>query len=128
MIIPVFIQQIAGKGYLARAGSPFDWSAEGATEEESLKNLQNVAMKCIVDGCKITSITVPDLNDPLAKAKANGMVIEPPQGEHLLSKWAGTLPDDELTAMFRSAVEDYRREIDTDPNRCTSNAPIAGFD
>ncbi|HEV3387143.1 MAG TPA: hypothetical protein VG097_20155 [Gemmata sp.] len=117
MNIPVMIQPIAGKGFLAQASSPFDWKAEGATVEEALKNLQAVAMKCIAGGCKIGSITVPDWNDPLAKARANGALIEPPQGEHPLLKWAGTLPDDELTAMFRAAVEDYRREIDADPIR-----------
>jgi hypothetical protein len=44
------------------------------------------------------------------------MVIEPSQGEHPLLKWAGTLPDDEMTAMFRAAVGEYHREIDAGPN------------
>jgi predicted RNase H-like HicB family nuclease len=110
MNIPVMIQPIAGKGFLARAGSPFDLTAEGTTEDEALKNLQTVAMKCIADGCKFASLTVPD-------SKANGAIIEPTVGTHPLLKWAGTLPDDELTAMFRAAVEEYRREIDADPNR-----------
>jgi predicted RNase H-like HicB family nuclease len=117
MNIPVMIQPIAGKGFLAQASSPFDWKAEGATVEEALKNLQAVAMKCIAGGCQIASITVPDWNDLLAKAKANGAMFELPPGEHPLKQWIGTLPDDEMTAMFKAAVEEYRREIDADPTR-----------
>jgi predicted RNase H-like HicB family nuclease len=118
MNIPVMIQPIAGKGFLAQASSPFDWKAEGATEEEALKNLQAVAMKCIAGRCKIGSITVPDWNDPLAKARANGALIEPPQGEHPLLKWAGTLDlNDPLVQEWQKAVEEYRREIDADPMR-----------
>jgi predicted RNase H-like HicB family nuclease len=118
MNLPVLIQPIAGKGFLARAGSPFDWIAEGATAEEALKNLHAVAMKCIAGGCMIASITVPNWNDPLAKAKANGMVIEPPNGDHPLLKWAGTWdPNDPLNQEWQKAVEDYRREIDNDPMR-----------
>jgi len=118
MNIPVFIQPITGKGFLASAGSPFNWSAEGATEVEALKNLHTVAMKCVADGCKIASISVPELNEPLAQAKANGSVIEPPQGEHPLKKWIGTWDlNDPLIQEWQKAVEEYRREIDADPLR-----------
>jgi predicted RNase H-like HicB family nuclease len=116
MNIPVLIQPIAGKGFLARSGSPFDLSAEGATEEEALKNLRAVAMECVARGCKIGSISVSDGDAP--QMIANGAVIEAPQGEHPLKKWIGTWNlNDPLIQEWQKAVEEYRREIDNDPMR-----------
>ena len=118
MNIPVFIEPIADKGYFARAGSPFDWSAEGPTEEEALKHLHAVAMKSVADGCKIASISVPELNEPLAQAKANESVVGTAQGEHPLLKWAGTWDlNDPLIQEWQIEVEEYRREIENDPTR-----------
>jgi hypothetical protein len=119
MDIPVLIQPVPGKGFVATAPA-FGWSAEGATADEAVKSLRAIALKCIVDGCMFATIEIPDMHDPLALAKAKGMVIEPPKSNHPhpLMKWAGTLdPNDPMVQEWRKAVEEYRREIDADPNR-----------
>lgn len=100
MQIPVLVEPVAGKGYVARTGSPFGWSAEGATAAEAVERLQAEVVRHSTNGIRVTTIEWPD-----------------PGGEHPLRKWVGTLPDDDLTRMWREAVEEYRREIDSDPNR-----------
>jgi predicted RNase H-like HicB family nuclease len=121
MDIPVLIQPVPGKGFVARAGSPFDWTAEGSTMDEALANLQAEATRRLSNGTKAAVIAVSNgqpTPDPLALARAKGMVIEAPPGEHPLLKWAGTLdPNDPMVQEWRKAVEEYRREIDADPNR-----------
>ena len=100
MQIPVLVEPAAGGGFVARAGSPFGWSAEGATADEAVAKLRAEAARHAANGTRVTAIEWPA-----------------PAGEHPLAKWAGTLPDDELTRMWREAVEEYRREIDADPSR-----------
>jgi hypothetical protein len=124
MDIPVLIQPVPGKGFVARAGSPFDWTAEGATADEALANLQAEATRHLANGVKAAAIVVPNgkaapTNDPLAIARAKGMVINPPApGENPWLQIAGTLdPNDPMIEEWRKAVEEYRREIDADPNR-----------
>lgn len=123
MDIPVLIQPVPGKGFVARTGSPFDWIAEGATPDEALANLRAEASRHLSNGVKATVIAVPNgqpptTNDSLAVARAKGMVVEAPLGDHPLMKWAGTWnPNDPMIEEWKKAVEEYRREIDADPNR-----------
>src|SRR5262245_54244412 len=119
MDIPVLIQPVPGKGFVARAGSPFDWTAEGTTADEALANLQVEATRHLSNGAKAAVIAVPSgqsAPDPLALARSKGMVIEAPPGSHPLLKWAGTLdPNDPMVQEWQKAVEEYRRQIDADP-------------
>jgi hypothetical protein len=121
MEIPVLIQPVPGKGFVARAASPFDWSAEGTTADEALSNLQAEATRHLSNGVTAAAIAVSNCQtsaDPLAAARAKGMVVEPPPGDNPLMKWVGTWdPNDPLIQEWQKAVEDYRREIDADPNR-----------
>jgi hypothetical protein len=86
MDIPVLIQPVPGKGFVARAGSPFNWTAEGATADGALANLQDEATRHLANGVKAAAIAVPNgkaatIDDPLAIARAKGMVINPPRRE-----------------------------------------------
>jgi hypothetical protein len=120
MQIPVLIEPAAGGGFVARTSSPFNWSASGATQDEALAKLRAEAARHLSNGTRAAVMDLPEpvaVPDPLAAARAKGAVIEPPKGDHPLLKWAGTLPDDEFTDAWLKAIEDYRNEIDNDPDR-----------
>jgi hypothetical protein len=124
MDIPVLIQPVPGRGFVARASSPFDWIAEGPTADEALANLQTEATRQFARGARAGLIAIPNgdsttANDPPAVARAKTMVINPPApGENPWLQIAGTLdPNDPMLEEWRKGVEEYRREIDTDPNR-----------
>src|SRR5437867_3488057 len=98
MEIPVLIEPVPGNGYLARTGSPFDWSAEGATPEEAVCKLQAVASAQQAAGVKLAAISV------------NGTV-------HPHAAIVGSMKNSSLREEWRKAVEEYREEIENDPNR-----------
>jgi hypothetical protein len=120
MQIPVLIEPVAGGGFAARAGSPFNWSAEGATHDEALAKLRAEVARHLSNGTRAAAIELPEPPAPnplLEAARAKGAVIEPPKGDHPILKWAGTLDlNDPLVQQWQKAVEDYRRAIDSDPD------------
>jgi hypothetical protein len=118
MQIPVLIEPMAGSGFRARTGPPFEWSAEGATAAEALEKLRGEAAGRIAAGASVAMLEVPPVNDPLAELRAKGMLIEPLEpGANPWVEMAGTWKDDPQIDEFRRAIEDYRKEIDGDPNR-----------
>ena len=98
MEIAVLIEPVAGNGYRARTGPPFDWSADGATPEEAVRKLQAVASAEQSAGARVATITVGGKEHPWAKI-------------------AGSMKDDPLWDEWRRAIEEYREEIENDPNR-----------
>lgn len=58
MEIAVPIEPVAGNGYRARTGPPFDWSAEGATPEEAVRKLQAVATAKQAAGAQVATISL----------------------------------------------------------------------
>jgi hypothetical protein len=88
----------AGRWFRGPAGSPFDWSAEGATPDEAVRNLQGVAAARQAAGIQTATINVNDSENPLAK-------------------YAGCMKGDPMLEEWRKAIEEYREEIDNDPNR-----------
>ena len=98
MEIPVLIEPLPGSGFVARTGSPFAWSAEGATPEEAVKKLQSLAMERPAAGVHASRINLNGEPHPWA-AVAGSM-----KGNPLLGEW-------------RKAGEEYREEIENDPNR-----------
>jgi hypothetical protein len=100
MDIPVLIQPVAGKGFVATAPA-FGWSAEGATEDEAL---QAIRQKVTVGttGVHVAMVVVP-----------NG--VSPTPGTNALMKWAGTWKDDPMIDDYERAIEEYRKTIDNDP-------------
>ncbi|MDB5311239.1 MAG: hypothetical protein JWO38_5441 [Gemmataceae bacterium] len=97
MEIPVLIEPIQGNGYLARTGSPFDWAAEGATAEEAVQRLLEVATARVAAGTRLTAIAVPDTAHPYAPL-------------------VGSLKNHPLFEDWRRAVEEYREEGECDPD------------
>ena len=98
MEIPVLIEPVAGNGYVARTGSPFNWSAEGATPDEAVQKLQAVASAQRAAGLSMATISM------------GGSV-------HPHAEFIGAMKDSPLWDAWRKAIEEYREEIENDPNR-----------
>jgi hypothetical protein len=64
MELPVLIESINGRRYVARVGPPFNWSAEGGTPEEAVTHQQQVADRHLANGQKVATIDVPDADHP----------------------------------------------------------------
>jgi len=58
MEIPVVIEPCAGGGFRAKAGAPFDLSAEGTTAEEASRQLSVLFDALMARGCRVTMLTV----------------------------------------------------------------------
>jgi hypothetical protein len=96
MSIPVIIEPLEGIGFQAR--TPFGWSAEGSTRDEALRRLQEMISRKVADTTTITSIDVP-------------------MPAHPLLKFAGTWKDNPLIGEWTQAVEEYRKQVEDDPER-----------
>jgi hypothetical protein len=97
MELPVWVEPVNGTGFRATVGPPFNWMAEGATEEEAVMKLQTEAIRHNSNGGRVASIKIPDENPWL--------------------RIAGTWdPNDPLYEEWRKAIEEYRQSIDDDPN------------
>ena len=110
MDIPILIQPVAGKGFVATAPA-FGWSAEGATADEALQRIRKQLADATTHG-QVAIIAVPN---GTGRVTTQAIVNPPKPGENPWLHLAGTLPDDELTARFQQAVEEYRRQTDDDP-------------
>lgn len=118
MRIPVMIEPTAGKGYVARACMPFGWSAEGETAEQALRNLREEAVKFVAAGGRVAEVDLLAPADPGTTPEDKGAIVAPPAGGNPWLEIAGTLdPDDPEVEEWKQAIEEYRREIDNDPDR-----------
>lgn len=97
MQIPVLVEPIAN-GFRARSGEPLVLSAEGATREESLQKLREAVQKATAGGAELTSLEVGSVTHPLLRFA--GIWKE---GDPLIKEWM-------------QAMEEYRREVDADPD------------
>jgi hypothetical protein len=91
MQIPVLLEPLPdGRGFRARAGEPFDLSAEGPTKAAAVQGLRDAARGRLAGGAEVI---------PLEVATGNPWV-----------DLAGFLPDDELTRQWMEALEENRRK------------------
>ena len=95
MDIPVLIQPVPGKGFVATAPA-FGWSAEGATADEALQAIRRKLTGGTADA-RVAEVQVPPLNPLMA--------------------CAGELKDHPLLEDWRRAVTEYREQIENDPDR-----------
>jgi hypothetical protein len=97
MQIPVLVERVEGSGYRARAGEPLPLTAEGATGEEALQKLREMITSRMASGSWLLQLNVDG-------------------AEHPLAKFAGMWKDDPFMDEWVQAIEEYRREVDADPN------------
>jgi hypothetical protein len=67
MEIPVLIEPVPGAGFRVSGGEPFAIVAEGATEEDALKQFKKGVADRLRDGVRITTVDVPATPHPLAE-------------------------------------------------------------
>jgi predicted RNase H-like HicB family nuclease len=94
MKLPVLIESVNDRGYVARVGPPFNWSAEGGTPEEAISRLQQEANRHLANGQKVATIDVPDAEHPW---------------KQLIGSWD---PNDPLIQEWKKGIEEYRRQRD----------------
>lgn len=95
MQFPVLVEQTNGNGYRASSSVPFEVSAQGATREEALRNLQNEVETRIKGGAEIVFVDLPVENPWL--------------------KMAGIFnKDDPAIQEWKKAMAEYRDQIEKD--------------
>jgi hypothetical protein len=95
--IPVLVESVAGNGYRARSGEPLALTAEGATEEEALRNLQGLLTERLASAGRLVTLPVPG-------------------PEHPLARFAGRWKDDPLFDDVVQIMEERRRQDDQAPD------------
>src|SRR5271156_2288147 len=93
MRIAVLVEPMPGNGFRARGAEPFGISAEGATRDEAVARLKDEVQARLSSGGEILTLEVSPEPYPLAK-------------------YAGSLPDDDLTAEWEIAMTEYHRQVD----------------
>ena len=97
MKIPVIIERVNNNGYRARSGEPLTLVAEGTTEEEALRNLNDAIRQRLNDGTKLLALEVGDEERPW-------------------SGFRGWLRDDPMYDEWQEATAEYRRQVDEGPD------------
>jgi hypothetical protein len=96
--VPVIIEPVTGNGYRATGagGLSVGLTAEGATAAEAIDRLADQVRMRVNAGAKLAEVNVA-------------------AGAALWKQDAGYLRDDPLYEPWRAAMEDYRRQLDEDP-------------
>jgi hypothetical protein len=99
MRVTVLVEPITAKSFRAITGDPLGLTAEGETPEEALQRLRKLIQDRLANGTKLIQMEI---------------AAEP----HPLLRWAGTWkPDDPFIEEWKRAVEEYRQEVENDPDR-----------
>jgi hypothetical protein len=97
MQIPALVEPLPdGRGFRARAGEPFDLSAEGPTRAAAIRELQQAADRRLAAAAEVVPIELAS-GDPWAEL-------------------GGFLPDDEATRQWLDALRENRRKANESPD------------
>src|SRR5438876_515323 len=99
MEIPVLIEPVAGDGYRAKCGEPLALTADGATRDEALANLQRLVEQRVAVGAEVAALSVPGQN------AANPWV-----------EFAGMFKGDPYFEEVVEIMAENRRKMDADPD------------
>ena len=98
MQIPVLIERSGRNGYRAQGMEPFAVRAKGATREEALAKLRAKIEKRLKNGAEIVGLEVGGASS------------------HPWMEFAGMFKDDPWIEDWKRSIEEYRRQVDEDPN------------
>jgi hypothetical protein len=98
MDIPVLVEELPDRRFRARSGEPFGLTAEGATSDEALGNLDRLMRATLENGTRLMTVRLP-------AADENPWIAG-----------AGCLKDDPLFDEWQEAIAEYRRKVDADPS------------
>lgn len=99
MNIPVSVEKVAGNGYRAAALADDRFSVEAATREEAIDRV-----RCLVQ-------------DRLASGELLNLEISEGPATDPWLKFAGRWKDDPRFDEFVEAMKEYRKQVDSDPDR-----------
>jgi predicted RNase H-like HicB family nuclease len=97
MQLPVLIEPVAGDRFQAKGGEPFAFTAEGATREEALQNLQRQIEAHLAAGAEIVTLEVPAQDNPWKQMQ-------------------GIFEDDPWFEEWQQAIAEYRQQVEEDPD------------
>jgi hypothetical protein len=97
MQIPVLVERTGRNGYRAQGMEPFALSAKGATREEALAKLRAKIEKRLKNGAELVGLEVGRPADPWME-------------------FAGMFKNDPWIEDWKRSIEEYRRQVDEDPN------------
>jgi hypothetical protein len=120
MQIPVWIEKVAGNGFLAKS---FGLSAQAPTREEALSKLKGM-MDALPESAGETVWIDLDRSDPFYLELLQQQIEVLQQEVAALRRsqekpWLkvkGVCKDDPLFDEWQEAIAEYRREVDEDPN------------
>src|SRR5438874_2070159 len=93
MDIPVLVEQVGDKKFVARAGGPFNLCAEGKSHYDAVTKLEELLRKKLDDGARLDTVELPDPNP--------------------LMRYAGSLdPDDPAVQEWDAIIAENRRKQD----------------
>ena len=98
MEIPVLIEPVQENGYRAigAGGLSLGLAAEGETRQEAIDKLGRLVQVRLLQGAEIIPVQLPP-------------------APHPWSQDFGWLQDDPLLTAWRQAMEEYRQQLDSDP-------------
>ncbi len=91
MQVPTLVEPIAGHGFRAMTGSPFDITVEAESRQEALRQLQESLHQRLAHGAEIVTVE-------------SGLEAHPWQ------KFAGGLKEHPLRDVWQKAMADYREQ------------------
>lgn len=97
MKIPVLIERVANHGFRAKTGEPVPLSADGASADDAVRNLRAAFDKHLA-GKQLSAFDTAPENAWLAMAG----IFD---------------PNDPLVQEWKKEMAEYRREVESDPNR-----------
>ena len=95
----VLVEPTAGGAFRVSDAGPLCIVAEGVTQEEAIERYRQAVADRLANGARLVALRL-----------SNGMLGE----EHSWMKFAGTLPDDDLTREWLQEMQVYRRQRDAD--------------
>lgn len=98
MEIPVFVEPVAGNGYVAKTGEPLPLRVEGATEAEALAKIQIELTTRLRNGGRLTNVSVPP--EPHPWVESSGIFS----------------PDDPIVKEWIEIMGENRRKADAEPD------------
>ena len=94
----MLIEKVDQNGYRVRGGEPFAVTVEGATREEAIEKYRDQINRQLSAGAEVVQVEIGRQERPWEKYR--GM-------------WA---EDDPVIDEWLKCIEEYRREVDADPN------------
>ena len=98
MQISVLIEPLDGGAFRVRGFDPFGFIVEASTRDEALELYRRRVIQQLTTGAEVVQLDVGDTERPWVKFRG---------------RWAA---DDPVIDEWQNCVEEYRRQVETDPN------------